>query len=78
MVAKMFGGFVKCELVSLHPEVQLIATGSASEAVEQCILDVDGELSMLTGASWKRADAAKLMSTTRDRLETQQLQHLLH
>ena len=74
----MFGGLVHCELMSLSPEVKLIATSTASEAAEQCTIDVDGELLMVTGTSGQRADASKLMPTTRDRLETQQLQHLWH
>lgn len=74
----MFGGFVQCELVSLSPEVQLIATSTASEAAEQRSIDVDGELSALTGTSWQRADTAKLMLTTPGWLETQQLQYLPH
>ena len=69
MIAEMLCGLVQRESVSLSPEIQLIAAGSAVETLEQRTLDVDGERAMLTGASRQRADAAKLMATTPSRLE---------
>lgn len=62
-------GLVQLAPVRLCPEVQLIAAGSAIEAVELRTLDVDGELAMLTGTSRYRPEVAKLMEATQGSLK---------